>query len=139
MRMSADDDQVLAANAAFYAAFRSRDVEAMQAVWARRDDVVCIHPGWQRLCGRATVMESWRSILTGGGAPAIVCSRETVHRISADAAFVVCVEILPGGELVATNVFVREQGQWRMMHHQAGPMSFGVDSDDEGPPPDLLN
>jgi hypothetical protein len=29
---------------------------------------------------------------------------------------------VPGARLVATNVFVREGGAWKMVHHQAGPL-----------------
>jgi hypothetical protein len=39
------------------------------------------------------------------------------------AGFVVCHEVLPEGVLVATNVFVREDGAWKVVHHQAGPVA----------------
>jgi ketosteroid isomerase-like protein len=133
--MSADERDVLAANAAFYDAFAERDLEAMDAIWSQRADIACVHPGWDGLSGRVAVMSSWRSILEGGGAPAIVCARERVH-LFGDVAFVVCVETIPNGELIATNVFVREAGGWRMVHHHAGPIAAGVDDES---PPELLN
>ena len=49
------------------------------------------------------------------------CADAAAH-VLGDAAFVVCVERIPGVELVATNVFVREDGQWRMVHHHASSM-----------------
>lgn len=113
---------VLAANTTFYDAFTRRDVGAMDAVWSARSPVACIHPGWSALLGRDPVMASWRAILEGPGAPAIHCADAVAH-VLGDSAFVTCFEHVPGGQLVATNVFVREGGSWRMVHHQAGPVA----------------
>ncbi len=113
-----DHDAILAANEAFYAAFRSGDDDAMERVWAERAEVACVHPGSAPLHGRDDTMESWREIL--GGPPPIHCVHPHVHQLG-DAAFVICGERVPGGVLVATNVFVREGGAWRMVHHHAGP------------------
>ena len=113
--------EVLEANSAFYRAFTARDAAAMEALWARSAPVACVHPGWDALRGRDAVMESWRSIL-GGDAPRVRCTRASAHVLGA-AAFVVCHETMEGARLVATNVFVREDGAWRMVHHQAGGLA----------------
>lgn len=134
--MSPDEEAVLAANAAFYRAFATRDVEAMEALWARETPVACIHPGWQVLNGREAVMASWRGILAGVP-PAIQCAQE-IARVAGSAAFVVCTEILDAGELVATNLFVREAGDWKLAHHHAGPVAIG-DDDDDKPSSGFLN
>jgi ketosteroid isomerase-like protein len=128
--MTRDQDEVLAANAAFYRAFAARDVDAMDALWARQAPVACVHPGWHALSGRDAVMASWRGILRGPGAPDIACGDATSH-VFGESAFVVCDERLPGGVLVATNVFVREEGAWRLVHHHAGPIA---DADEDGRP-----
>jgi ketosteroid isomerase-like protein len=117
-----DEDEVLAANSAFYAAFGDADAEAMDSVWARRAPVACVHPGWDALIGRDRVMESWRRMFESGGAPPIACSGAVAHLLG-DAAFVTCVEKVPGATLVATNLFSREDGRFRMVHHHAGPAS----------------
>ena len=127
-----DDDDVLAANAAFYEAFRGEDLAAMDALWARTAPVACVHPGWPPLVGREQVMESWRGILTAG-APPIRAESPRVLQLG-DVAYVICYEVVPGGRLVATNVFVREDGSWRMVHHHAGPVQLERDDDDEPPP-----
>ena len=120
--MTATEREVLEANAAFYAAFAQRDADAMDALWARGVPVACLHPGWEPLSGREEVVSSWRRILLGGGAPPdIRCEDASVH-VAGDAAWVVCAEIVPGGSLAATNVFVRERGAWRMAHHHASPL-----------------
>lgn len=120
--MSPDERDVLAANEAFYAAFARRDAAAMDSLWARETEVACLHPGWEALVGREPVVESWRRILLGGGAPQSVRCRRPVARIVADVGWVICKEVLPGGTLAATNLFVRERGAWRMVHHHASPI-----------------
>jgi ketosteroid isomerase-like protein len=123
---------VLDANSAFYSAFSGRDLEAMDALWAEEAPVVCVHPGWDALRGRDAVMESWRAILTGPGSPDIGCSHAFVQLIE-DTAFVVCREHVPGGQLVATNVFVREGGRWKLIHHQASPLATEDQEEPGGP------
>lgn len=130
--MSDDEEAVLAANAAFYRAFAARDLKAMDRLWARRVPVACIHPGWQALEGRQAVMASWERILTGPGAPPIICIRPSASVLGV-VAFVVCNERVPGAELVATNVFVREDGEWRLVHHHAGGVAHPSDDDEEPP------
>jgi ketosteroid isomerase-like protein len=132
--MMGDEERILAANAAFYSAFAAKDVEAMSALWARRAPVACIHPGWHALRGREAVLSSWRGIMTGPGSPPISCADAAVH-LCGDTAFVVCHEHIPGVELIATNVFVREDGEWRLVHHHASSVAQGaeVEPDEEEP------
>ena len=54
--------QILEANTAFYEAFKEKDIELMNDVWAEEHDVICIHPGWQALCGREAIMSSFDRI-----------------------------------------------------------------------------
>jgi ketosteroid isomerase-like protein len=114
-----DADAVLAANLEFYRAFTMRDVAAMDALWARRASVACLHPGWTALTDREAIMSSWSGILSNPGAPRIACYDERVM-LYGDTALVLCEEELEGGTLAATNLFVREDGEWRIVHHHAG-------------------
>ncbi len=41
-----ENAEILFTNETFYHVFRSRDLCAMDAIWARRAPVVCVHPGW---------------------------------------------------------------------------------------------
>jgi hypothetical protein len=116
-----DADAVLAANLEFYSAFTTRDLAAMEALWARAAPVACVHPGWPALVARDQIIDSWRSILANPGAPRIACYDEHVF-VYGEAALVVCEEELDGGTLVASNFFVREDGHWRIAHHQAGQL-----------------
>ena len=60
-------DQVLDANRRFYDAFEALDMERMEACWASRGDVACLHPGgpWQR--GWEEVREGWEAIMANTG------------------------------------------------------------------------
>lgn len=120
--MDATDTDVLATNAAFYAAINQRNQPHMDALWAREAPVACIHPGWDALEGREEVMRSWKAILSNPRAPHIELSNASPY-VYEHTAFVVCVETIDGDSLAATNVFVREGDGWKLVHHHAGPMA----------------
>lgn len=115
----ADRDAVAAANAEFYRAFGAGDFPAMDALWAKRAKVVCIHPGWPPVDGRDEVMASWRGILSNPPEPAVRPTDERVY-LMGEVAMVVCFETIGEIFLVATNLFLREEGTWRLVHHHAG-------------------
>src|SRR5829696_4917353 len=130
-----DSDAVLTANLEFYRAFTARDLAAMDAIWARQAPVACIHPGWPALAARDAIMESWHGILANPEAPRIACYDERVL-LYGDAAVVVCEEELDGGTLIASNLFVREDGGWRVAHHQASQLvARRAQRRSAGPPP----
>jgi ketosteroid isomerase-like protein len=120
-RLGSDEEKVLSLNEAFYAAFRDRDFVRMDEIWSAKRTVAVIHPGWPPLHGREAVMESWEGILGSPSSPEVFCAEARAYVID-HVAFVICTEQLVGGELVATNVFARENGEWKMVHHQAGPI-----------------
>ncbi len=115
-----DTSGVLRANETFYRAFAERDFETMDRLWARSVGVTCIHPGWPPLHGRDAVIESWRGILGNPASPRIRARGATAW-VQGSVAYVLCQEILAEGNLIATNVFVREDGEWRIVHHHASP------------------
>lgn len=120
------DDEIRAVNSAFYAAFNARDIDAMEAVWARRADASCIHPGWNLLTGREAVLESWRAILANPAQPKIVAAVDSVILLG-DVAVALTRELVAGNRLAATNLFIREAGAWRLLHHHSGPVLQGGD------------
>ena len=116
-----DEAAVLAVNEAFYRAFATHDVAAMDALWSKETPVACIHPGWNALHGREAVLESWTAILTAPGSPQIRFEEPRAF-VLGPSAYVICREVLAQQVLlIATNVFAREQDGWRMVHHHAGP------------------
>ena len=120
--LTSPEAAVLEANRSFYVAFLERDIEAMQKVWAIDHPVSCIHPGWTPLVGREPVMASFRAILASPDTPRIDMS-DAHPAVRGDIAWVICIENLGHATVAATNVFAKEAGEWRMVHHHAGPMS----------------
>ena len=114
-----DSDAVLAANLEFYRAFAARDLAAMNALWARRAPVACLHTGWTALTDRDAIIQSWEGILSNSDAPRVACFDEQVF-LYGDIALVLCEEELAGGTLAASNLFIREDNEWRIAHHHAG-------------------
>ena len=84
-----DSDAVLAANLEFYRAFTARDLAAMNALWARRAPVACLHPGWTALNDRDAIIQSWEGILSNPDAPRVACFDEQVF-LYGDVALVLC-------------------------------------------------
>lgn len=114
-----EDDRVLEANTAFYRAFSSGDINAMEVLWATKSTAATTHPWRPALVGRQDVMDSWRAILVNP--PSIRFSEVVVTRLDGFA-LVTCLEEA-GDVLSATNVFVLEEGEWKICHHHAGPVA----------------
>ena len=113
---------VLFANERFYNAFAQGNFEEMEAIWALEVAVSCLHPGHPPLFGQQAVLESWQLILQEGGTEGIQCASPLVS-LYGELATVICYESLQGGHLLATNIFLLQQNEWKMVHHQAGPTS----------------
>ena len=128
-----DKKQVLTANSEFYLAFLERDFDRMDGIWSRREDVTVIHPGYSLLHGRATVLESWRQILSSVHSPEIHCCNASAY-INDSFAYVVCHETLANSTLIATNIFTLEDNSWKLIHHQAGPAPDLLDESPAGKP-----
>ncbi len=125
-------DQLLAANREFYRAFTERDLPAMQNLWARRAPLACVHPGWAPLTDRDSVLKSWQQLLGNGHSPQIAC-HAAQGLIYGTSGLVICREVIEIAVLVASNLFVVEDGIWRMVHHQSGPLAR-IPADDSTPP-----
>jgi ketosteroid isomerase-like protein len=133
-RDTAADDKVerarvLAANERFYAALRESDFNAMDALWSRRKAVAVFHPNWRGIDGRDAVMESWYRILVSGTPPPIHPVEPTAI-VNRATGLVICEEDVDGVRLLATNVFINEDGHWRMTHHQASPLPVATSRPD---------
>jgi uncharacterized protein (TIGR02246 family) len=124
-------ESILAANAAYYRAFASGDFAAMSRIWAD-DGVSCVHPGWPALLGRDAILESYRGILHSTNRVRIAFRDDTAI-VEGEAGRVLCVEIVEGAALAATNCYRRVDGAWRMTHHQASPIAAPLEELE--PPP----
>jgi ketosteroid isomerase-like protein len=126
------ETEILRANAAFYRAFTHGDYAAMADLWAHRAPVACLHPASPVLNGRQAVLASWREILRTPPSFEMRCDRPVVQ-VLGETAVVTCYEGNGShpAHLAATNVFVHEEGSWRMVHHHAGPLARPISN----PPP----
>ena len=113
-----DKTQLLSANRSFYTAFARGDFAAMDVLWAQSVPVCCVHPGWSPVRGRDKVMSTWEGILQQPPQPAIQPLGEQAT-IMGNVGMVVGFEAIGDVTLVAINIFVLEDGAWKMVHHQA--------------------
>lgn len=133
-----DFDTPAACEAAFYAAFEAGDVDAMMAVWAERAPLLCVHPAGPPITSRSEVAQSWRRIFTGGGDVRFTLSHRQSREDGALAVRFVHENIHHGpgyremATVLATNVFVREGGSWRMCAHHASPGPPSADAPQGG-------
>ncbi|HTV33148.1 MAG TPA: nuclear transport factor 2 family protein [Methylocella sp.] len=133
-----DKASLLAANAAFYTAFRIRDLAGMTSLWADDDTVSCIHPGWPAIIGRKAVVGSWRNILGSEHSPAISC-HDPYAIISGDEGRVLCIEKIGSMALAASNHFRQIEGHWKLVHHQSSPIALPDEPGENGGQPSLVH
>jgi len=135
--MSTEDKiSVEQANTAFYRALESSVIERMDEVWAHDSWVRCVHPGWDMLTGWQQVRESWIMIFEGGQKMRASPSDVWVY-ISGDFAWVICTENITifnessfdSAQAAATNLFIRRDDRWLMVHHHASAIPVIVPDD----------
>ncbi len=115
------------AEAAFYEALESADLEAMMEVWAEDEEIVCVHPGGARLAGYDQVRESWAQIFGSGQKLKVQLTNHVVlagmmfsiH--SAHENIHVPGEPRPRAPVAVTNVYLRTGNGWRLLLHHASP------------------
>jgi len=117
--------------AAFYDALERCDIDAMMAVWAEDEEIVCIHPGGPRLAGFATIREAWQRVFANGRKLRVRLSQQTAVTTPFAMVSTVLEHIANQGDesrsapVVATNVYVRGALGWRMVAHHASPVPPG--------------
>ena len=130
--------EIMIRNEAFYTAFTTRDLAAMEGLWASEMHVSCIHPGAAPLFGREAVMESWARILSSPVRASLQCLEPRIHLLRDDLAILVCFERLGVETLTATTIFAFENADWMLVHHQSGPLVAEAITAADIPAPRLL-
>jgi ketosteroid isomerase-like protein len=119
------EEDVRAANLAFYEAFEARDMDAMSEVWEHSDRVVCTHPGWTALRGWGAVSGSWFALFRADNPMQFILTNESVT-VEGDVGWVNVDENLIsdnlGGTVAALNLFVFDGERWRMIVHHGSPV-----------------
>jgi ketosteroid isomerase-like protein len=112
---------------AFYEALQHADIDQLMACWAEEDEVVCIHPGGQRLIGQGAIRSAFEALFAQG---ALQVRPERIHKIDALASavhhLIENVSLLtPQGVqsawVTVTNVYHKTPHGWRMVAHHASP------------------
>jgi ketosteroid isomerase-like protein len=122
-------DEVKTANLAYYDALSARDLAAMAQVWEQSAEATNIappirpvaHVGWPAV--RKNYEQFWSSLrslavtmqnpaITMHGDVAWVHGIEQSRRVGLDGA-------ISGGFNYGTSIFIRREGRWRMVFHQA--------------------
>jgi ketosteroid isomerase-like protein len=124
--MSAEDE-VRKASTQFYAALNrmlNGDAKPLSDIWSHGPAVTTMHPIGGRQVGWNEVRESWEQVARGA-TDGKVELKDQLIRVLGDLAYEVGVEYPEfklGGEKVSgqirvTNIYQREAGTWKMIHH----------------------
>jgi uncharacterized protein (TIGR02246 family) len=127
-RVAAEDD-VRAASDRFYSALEAMangDARSMADVWSHDDDVTTMHPIGGREEGWDAVRGSWEGVASASTDGTLTRSDQVI-RVIGNAAYELCTESVSwtfAGEPMslegrATNVYRKEQGEWKIVHHHA--------------------
>ena len=122
------------AEAAFYEALEGGDLDAMMEVWAEDEEIVCVHPGGERLVGYDAVRSGWAAIASSGRKLKVHLSDQmalngmmvTVHSLHEHIR--VEGEQRPTVPMAVTNIYLRTATGWRMIVHHASPVPKSAQS-----------
>jgi ketosteroid isomerase-like protein len=122
----------------FYAALNrmaNGDPGPMSEIWSHGADVTTLHPIGGREVGWDAVRGSWNQVAHLASAGKVEL-KHAVIRVSGDLAYEVGIEhgkITLGGHKVAmehrvTNIYRRESGVWKIVHHHTDPSQAMLDA-----------
>lgn len=111
---------------AFYDAFATGNLTAMEDVWETADDVECIHPMGARLVGPA-VLESWKNMFEQAGPVAFHLTDRREYRDNGLAIHVLVENIHFQDDstkplrFLTTNVYRCREHRWQMILRHSSP------------------
>ncbi len=120
---------------AYYDALARADLDGLMALWADDEDIVCVHPGAQRLIGYDAIRTVWQDILSRGS---LLIHPQQLHVIhSLGTAIHNIIEHIhhsageqPDVHVIATNIYIKTTKGWRIVLHHAsvapGPAPLNV-------------
>jgi ketosteroid isomerase-like protein len=118
--------------AAFYDALNRADLEALMALWADDEEIVCVHPGGPRLIGHGAIRASWSALLEHGGLQIRPSQLHETHNLMSSVHTVIEGITAASGEpahLIATNVYVKTPKGWRIVLHHVSVAPGPVPAD----------
>lgn len=135
-----DDAAVLReANASFYQALETLDLDAMERVWAHENWVRCVHPGQEAIVGWSDIRRSWQQIFASTRWIRVTPTAVSVQMLG-PVAMVACSENITAANesdvglavAQATNLFQRTPAGWRLVLHHASPAPVQLTSPEAG-------
>lgn len=125
LRSSAVDTQK-----AFYDAVSRSDIDAVMALWADDEDIVCIHPGSSRLVGHGPIRASFESIFERGAVVIRPVQMQVSRTMMTEVHNIIEEVQRPGGtsrssepppsiHILCTNIYIKTARGWQMMLHHA--------------------
>ena len=113
----------------FYSALEAMangDASSMANIWSHEDDVTTMHPIGGREEGWDAVRGSWEGVASASADGTVACTDQVI-RVIGNSAYELCTESASwtfAGEPIslegrATNVYRKEQGEWKVVHHHA--------------------
>jgi uncharacterized protein (TIGR02246 family) len=124
----------------FYDALQKADIEALMALWADDDEIVCVQPGGPRMIGAAAIRASFEAIFANGGIPV---QPEQVHRLQQEGfalhhlAERITLSTDQGPQIawvLTTNFYAKTAQGWRIASHHASPGLPGTMTAPDGSP-----
>jgi ketosteroid isomerase-like protein len=120
------EDEVRNASDRFYSSLSSMDVTGLTELWSHADDTTTMHPMGGEQVGWQEVRRSFEEAAAGMSDAHVELIDQRIHA-SGDLAYETGIErgrASLAGEPVeieqrVTNVYRREDGQWKMVHHHA--------------------
>lgn len=122
---------VLEAHRSLYDAVEAGDADLMAALWADRDDTVCVHPGSLPLHGTSQILRSWSALMASADYLQFFLTDVAELAVDDDVVVVTCTEnILAGesleafttGRITTTSVMRREGTSWKYWARHASPV-----------------
>lgn len=131
---------------AFYEAIARADLDALMALWADDEEIVCVLPDGRRFLGAAAIRERWRALFSANTRIAVRISQPlrwssmllAVHHVVET--FYAADDPAPKSCVLATSVFQRGARGWRLLAHHASASAELIDAadasdaDDNGAP-----
>ena len=109
---------------ALYDAIGRADLEALMALWADDEEIVCIHPDGTRLIGYAAISASWEEIFSRGGVQILPLQLHASHNLMSSVHNLIEAVYTTDGtqrdvHILASNVYVKTAAGWRIVLHHA--------------------
>ena len=130
--------------AAFYDAIARADIDALMALWADDEEIVCVHPNAPRLIGHAAIRQSFATIFARGHVQIrpVECHATnsitiSVHNIIEEISHLPANQ--PDIHILSTNVYIKTSKGWRIVAHHASVAPGRTPMVKAAPPSSLLH